>query len=95
MWGIFLQSKLTYSLFTIAGVKFYSSSVYDLTIIGGGIVGAAVARELSTRHPSLSIALVEKEDGLGKLFSSPPCVLNSLTCKSLFAILHTLKSNLL
>lgn len=52
-----------------ASVKLYSSHTFDLAIVGGGIVGAAVGRELSARFPSLSIALVEKEDGLGK-FSS-------------------------
>lgn len=34
---------------------------YDIAVIGGGIVGAASARELILRHPSLKIALVEKE----------------------------------
>lgn len=43
-----------------------SKRTFDLAIIGGGIVGAAVARELSTRLPALSIALIEKEDGLGE-----------------------------
>lgn len=35
---------------------------YDVVVIGGGIVGAASARELIMRHPQLKIALVEKEN---------------------------------
>ncbi|CAH0714504.1 unnamed protein product, partial [Brenthis ino] len=34
---------------------------YDIVVIGGGIVGSASARELLLRHPTLQIALVEKE----------------------------------
>jgi len=39
---------------------------YDVTIVGGGIVGLATARELIMRKPHLSYALVEKEDVLSK-----------------------------
>ena len=45
----------------------YSSSAnsnYDLIIVGGGIVGVASAREILLRHPSLKVAIVEKEDKL-------------------------------
>ncbi|GBP67331.1 L-2-hydroxyglutarate dehydrogenase, mitochondrial [Eumeta japonica] len=35
---------------------------YDIAVIGGGIVGAASARELLIRHPTLRIALLEKEN---------------------------------
>ncbi|XP_013178983.1 PREDICTED: L-2-hydroxyglutarate dehydrogenase, mitochondrial [Papilio xuthus] len=35
---------------------------YDIVVIGGGIVGSASARELILRHPSLKIAIVEKEN---------------------------------
>ena len=35
---------------------------YDLVIIGGGIVGLAVAREALTRKPGLRLAVLEKED---------------------------------
>ena len=41
-------------------------SVYDLVVVGGGIVGLATARETSLRHPNMRIALVEKEKQLGK-----------------------------
>lgn len=35
---------------------------YDIAVIGGGIVGAASARELVLRHPQLKVALIEKEN---------------------------------
>nr|XP_026483542.1 L-2-hydroxyglutarate dehydrogenase, mitochondrial [Vanessa tameamea] len=35
---------------------------FDIAIIGGGIVGSASARELLIRHPTLNIALIEKEN---------------------------------
>ncbi|KAH8263551.1 hypothetical protein KR044_010505, partial [Drosophila immigrans] len=37
---------------------------YDLVVVGGGIVGAASAREILLRHPSLRIAVLEKEPKL-------------------------------
>ena len=40
-------------------------SIYDLVVVGGGIVGLATAREASIRHPTMRIALVEKEKELG------------------------------
>jgi L-2-hydroxyglutarate oxidase LhgO len=36
--------------------------VYDIAVVGGGIVGLATTRELLLRHPDLRIANVEKED---------------------------------
>jgi len=44
-----------------------SNQIYDLIIIGGGIVGAATARLLSIKHPQFNYALVEKENSLGNL----------------------------
>lgn len=47
--------------------KIFSSDVcgvYDLVVVGGGIVGCATAREMKTRHPNLKIAVVEKENKL-------------------------------
>lgn len=34
---------------------------YDITIVGGGIIGLATARELLLRFPALKLAVVEKE----------------------------------
>ncbi|XP_047019132.1 L-2-hydroxyglutarate dehydrogenase, mitochondrial [Helicoverpa zea] len=39
-----------------------NTNKYDIVVIGGGIVGSASARELILRHPSLNIALIEKEN---------------------------------
>jgi 2-hydroxyglutarate dehydrogenase len=38
-----------------------NSNGFDLTVVGGGIVGVASAREILNRHPKLKIAIVEKE----------------------------------
>src|ERR1700685_1479087 len=40
--------------------------VYDIAVVGGGIVGLATTRELLLRHPSLRIATDEKEDAWSK-----------------------------
>ena len=37
----------------------------DLAIIGGGLIGLAVARELIRRYPTASVSLLEREDELG------------------------------
>ena len=47
--------------------KLSSNQIYDLIIVGGGIVGTATARLLSIKHPQFSYALVEKESNLGEL----------------------------
>ncbi|XP_030745080.1 LOW QUALITY PROTEIN: L-2-hydroxyglutarate dehydrogenase, mitochondrial-like, partial [Sitophilus oryzae] len=39
---------------------------YDVVVVGGGIVGAASARELKIRHPKLKMAILEKESELAK-----------------------------
>ncbi|MFZ0758869.1 MAG: L-2-hydroxyglutarate oxidase [Candidatus Sulfotelmatobacter sp.] len=39
---------------------------HDVVIIGGGIVGLAVAREITQRFPSLRVLVLEKEDGVGR-----------------------------
>lgn len=39
-------------------------TLYDLVVVGGGIVGLATAREVALRHPNKHIALVEKEQQL-------------------------------
>lgn len=38
---------------------------YDFVIVGGGIVGLTVARELKKRRPNATIAILEKEDRIG------------------------------
>jgi L-2-hydroxyglutarate oxidase len=38
---------------------------YDVVIIGGGIVGLAVAREITRRFPRLGLAVLEKEARVG------------------------------
>jgi glycerol-3-phosphate dehydrogenase len=53
------------------------STPYDVAIVGAGVVGCAVARELA-RHPRLRIALVEAQDDVGQG-----------TSKANTAILHT------
>ena len=37
---------------------------YDVAIIGGGIVGLATAYQLTEQYPTLSLAVLEKEDRL-------------------------------
>lgn len=46
-----------------SGFRSYSTAnnAFDLTVVGGGIVGVASAREIINRHPHLKIAIVEKE----------------------------------
>ena len=39
---------------------------HDAVVVGGGILGLAVARELQTRRPGLRLALVEKEEGVAR-----------------------------
>lgn len=37
---------------------------YDITIVGGGIVGAATAYKIQLKYPNLKVLLIEKEDRL-------------------------------
>tara|TARA_B110000438_G_scaffold28007_2_gene26985 strand:- start:4893 stop:6095 length:1203 start_codon:yes stop_codon:yes gene_type:complete len=41
------------------------NSTYDFIIVGAGIVGLTVARELGKRYPAASIAVLEKEPDVG------------------------------
>ena len=38
--------------------------VYDITIVGGGIIGAATAYKIQIKHPNLKILVIEKEEKL-------------------------------
>ena len=41
-----------------------NKKIYDITIVGGGIVGVATAYKIQVKHPNLKILLVEKEQHL-------------------------------
>lgn len=41
-------------------------STYDITIVGGGIIGVSTAWQLQQSYPDASILLVEKESGLAR-----------------------------
>ena len=41
-----------------------STGIYDIAVIGGGIVGLSVARALTFRLPGLRLVVIEKEAGL-------------------------------
>ena len=43
-----------------------TNSRRDVVIVGGGIVGLAVALEITKRFPRLRLLLLEKEDGVGR-----------------------------
>ena len=39
--------------------------VYDVTIIGGGIVGLATALKIQEAHPGIKVVVLEKETAVG------------------------------
>jgi len=41
-----------------------NKKTYDITIVGGGIVGAATAYKIQLKHPNLKILVIEKEERL-------------------------------
>ena len=42
------------------------AQTYDFVVVGAGIVGLAIARELRMRYPQGKIAVFEKESDVGK-----------------------------
>lgn len=44
----------------------YGAVAHRIAVIGGGIVGLATATELSHRHPSATVTVLEKELGVGR-----------------------------
>ena len=44
----------------------HTDSHYEVIIVGGGIVGLAVALEITKRFPRVRLLLLEKEDGVGQ-----------------------------
>ncbi|THD23095.1 Mitochondrial L-2-hydroxyglutarate dehydrogenase [Fasciola hepatica] len=59
----FVFSSQSTSLRNLSNL-FHSPSKYDFTIVGGGIVGLATARELQLRYPKSKFVLLEKEKNL-------------------------------
>ena len=47
-----------------------STKLYDFAVIGAGVVGCAMARELKLRHPAKDVVLIEKENKVGAHTSS-------------------------
>jgi len=56
--------SLVRTLSTTSGAQNVKGREVDMCIVGGGIIGLATAREVNKRHPSLSLAVVEKEQEL-------------------------------
>lgn len=48
------------------------SHVYDVAIVGGGIIGISTAREIQKRYPNKSIILLEKEGNVAQHQSGHP-----------------------
>ncbi len=49
------------SLTSVAG----EDDIYDVCIVGGGIIGCATAMQLKQKYPNMKMILVEKEEKLG------------------------------
>lgn len=42
------------------------AETFDVAVIGGGVIGCAIARATLLEHPRLKVCLIEKESGLGR-----------------------------
>lgn len=61
-----VQNKFVFLSIKNIFVFFSPVERFDVVVVGGGIVGAASAREILLRHPEWKVAVVEKENGLAK-----------------------------
>lgn len=52
------------NIFYAKFLYFSATERFDVVVVGGGIVGAASAREILMRHPTWKVAVVEKENRL-------------------------------
>lgn len=59
------RAGLTWHVVSI-GVSDSSLEVFDIAVVGAGIVGLAVARELRARYPGRTMVVIDREDGVGR-----------------------------
>lgn len=59
-----LWAEIFSAVLTSVPNKSKRNQLYDIAIIGGGILGLATAREVLTSHPHLKLVLLEKEASL-------------------------------
>ena len=69
--------------------KLEDSTLFDVAIIGGGIVGAATLYKLQKRNPDLRIVLIEKEKSLGGNSAKASSGINAVFSSSQFSLSKT------